>query len=100
MSRAEIALWSAARVGRSPGQVVARFTLRKALRSGVLWGYVFGLDGGVVRARLRLGVPDARRPSEVRGDVWCECRTRRHHRSGQRLAVSRRATPCGSRSRS
>ena len=43
MSRAEIAPWSAARVGRSPTQVIARFTARKALRSGVLWGYVFGL---------------------------------------------------------
>lgn len=43
MSRADVALWSAARVGHSPGLVAARFTSRKAIRSGVLWGYVFGL---------------------------------------------------------
>src|SRR5579863_9900220 len=41
--RAEIPLWSQARVGRSPRLVAARFTSRKALRSGVLWGYVFGI---------------------------------------------------------
>ena len=29
--------------GRWPGTVVARQTIRKAVRSGVLWGYVFGL---------------------------------------------------------
>jgi len=29
--------------GRWPGTVVARQTTRKAVRSGVLWGYVFGL---------------------------------------------------------
>ena len=41
--RADVAPWSAARVGRSPGRVVARLTTRRTLRSGVLWGYVFGL---------------------------------------------------------
>src|SRR5579862_7571344 len=41
--RAEIPLWSQARVGRSSRLVAARFTSRKALRSGVLWGYVFGI---------------------------------------------------------
>lgn len=30
-------------VGRSPGTVVARQTARRAIRSGVLWGYIFGL---------------------------------------------------------
>lgn len=43
MARADVALWSVVRVGRSPHQVVARLTARKSLRSGVLWGYVFGL---------------------------------------------------------
>ncbi len=31
------------RSGRSPGTVVARLTARKAIRSGVLWGYIFGI---------------------------------------------------------
>ena len=43
MMRAEVAPWSAARVGGSPGRVVARLTARKSLRSGIVWGYVFGL---------------------------------------------------------
>ncbi|HEY5273893.1 MAG TPA: hypothetical protein VIJ34_11735 [Acidimicrobiales bacterium] len=43
MSRADVALWSAARVGHFPGLVAARFTSRKAIRSGVMWGYIFGL---------------------------------------------------------
>ncbi len=30
-------------VGRNPGQVIRRRTTRKALRSGTLWGYVFGV---------------------------------------------------------
>ena len=29
--------------GRSPGTVVARLTARKAMRSGLLWGYIFGV---------------------------------------------------------
>ena len=29
--------------GRSPGTVVGRLTARKAVRSGVLWGYIFGI---------------------------------------------------------
>ena len=32
-----------ARARQSPGTVVARQTARKAVRSGVLWGYVFGI---------------------------------------------------------
>ncbi len=31
------------RAERSPGTVVARLTARKAVRSGVLWGYIFGV---------------------------------------------------------
>ena len=41
--RAEVAPWSPARVGGAPGAVVARWTGRKSVRSGVVWGYVFGL---------------------------------------------------------
>ena len=41
--RGEVALWSAARVGDSPQRVIAILTGRKAIRSGVLWGYVFGI---------------------------------------------------------
>ena len=29
--------------GRSPGTVIARLTARKAMRSGLLWGYIFGV---------------------------------------------------------
>ena len=39
----EAALLGVARIGRSPGSVVARLTARKAIRSGILWGYVFGV---------------------------------------------------------
>ena len=31
------------RAGRSPGTIIADLTARKAIRSGVLWGYVFGI---------------------------------------------------------
>src|ERR1017187_3757912 len=31
------------RAGRSPGTVVSWLTARKAIRSGVLWGYIFGI---------------------------------------------------------
>lgn len=41
--QADLAPHAADRAGRSPGTVVARLTARKAMRSGVLWGYVFGL---------------------------------------------------------
>jgi ABC-2 type transport system permease protein len=30
-------------VGRSPGIVVAELTARKAVRSGIIWGYIFGI---------------------------------------------------------
>jgi ABC-2 type transport system permease protein len=30
-------------VSRSPGTVIARLTARKAIRSGLLWGYIFGV---------------------------------------------------------
>ena len=40
--QAERAIGAAAPLGRSPVTVVARLTARKAVRSGVLWGYVFG----------------------------------------------------------
>ncbi|MGO9560520.1 MAG: hypothetical protein ACLPQS_04365 [Acidimicrobiales bacterium] len=39
----EVAPVDAARAERSPGSVVARLTSRKAIRSGVLWGYIFGV---------------------------------------------------------
>ncbi|HLN04788.1 MAG TPA: ABC transporter permease subunit [Acidimicrobiales bacterium] len=41
--QADLALDRRAAAGRSPSTVVARQTARKAVRSGVLWGYVFGL---------------------------------------------------------
>ena len=40
--RAEVEQRGLVGVGRSPTTVVARVTARKAVRSGVLWGYVFG----------------------------------------------------------
>jgi len=40
---ADLALRAPARAGRYPAAVVAFRTARKAVRSGVLWGYVFGL---------------------------------------------------------
>jgi ABC-2 type transport system permease protein len=41
--QAELAVQVPTRLGRSPGTVVARLTARKAVRSGVLWGYIFGV---------------------------------------------------------
>ena len=41
--QAELAIGPPASAGRWPATVVARQTARKAVRSGVLWGYVFGL---------------------------------------------------------
>ncbi|MGZ4560339.1 MAG: hypothetical protein ACXVXJ_05090, partial [Mycobacteriaceae bacterium] len=41
--QADLALRAAAPAGRAPGTVIARLTVRKATRSGVLWGCVFGL---------------------------------------------------------
>ena len=32
------------RAGRSPGTVVARLTARRAVRSGVTWGFIFGIS--------------------------------------------------------
>jgi len=39
---AELALGAPARSGRYPGWVVAGLTARRAVRSGALWGYIFG----------------------------------------------------------
>ncbi|HVA03710.1 MAG TPA: ABC transporter permease subunit [Acidimicrobiales bacterium] len=39
----ELALVRPGRMGRSPGTVIAGLTIRKAVRSGVLWGYIFGI---------------------------------------------------------
>ncbi|MGD0441719.1 MAG: ABC transporter permease subunit [Acidimicrobiales bacterium] len=41
--QAEATVTLPARAGRWPGSLVARQTARRAVRSGVLWGYVFGL---------------------------------------------------------
>jgi len=41
--QAELAIGPPAAAGRWPATVVARQTARKAVRSGVLWGCVFGL---------------------------------------------------------
>jgi ABC-2 type transport system permease protein len=40
--RAELAFRARVGVGRSPHTVVAGLTARKAARSGVIWGYIFG----------------------------------------------------------
>jgi ABC-2 type transport system permease protein len=40
--RAELAFRARVGVGRSPRTVVAGLTARKAARSGVIWGYIFG----------------------------------------------------------
>ncbi len=40
--RPEPALDPTARVGRAPGSVIAVLTAHKAIRSGVLWGFIFG----------------------------------------------------------
>ena len=42
--QAELALPPIATVGRDPGFVVASRTAKRAVRSGVLWGYVFGVS--------------------------------------------------------
>jgi ABC-2 type transport system permease protein len=39
---ADLALRKPIRVGRSPRTIVAGLTARKAVRSGVIWGYIFG----------------------------------------------------------
>ena len=39
----DLALVGPARTGRSPETVIAHLTARKAIRSGVLWGYIFGI---------------------------------------------------------
>ena len=39
----EVAVRATTRAGRSPGRVVAALTTRKTVRSGALWGGVFGL---------------------------------------------------------
>ena len=39
----ELALVGPGRIGRSPDTVIAGLTTRKAVRSGVLWGYIFGI---------------------------------------------------------
>ena len=44
MLHAETAARATGRVGRSSGTVVARLTARKAVRSGVIWGYIFGIS--------------------------------------------------------
>jgi len=41
--RSELPPWSAARVENAPQRAIARLTGRKAVRSGVLWGCVFGV---------------------------------------------------------
>lgn len=41
--QADLTLQSPARAGRYPAAVVAFSTARRAVRSGALWGYVFGL---------------------------------------------------------
>ncbi len=41
--QADLSLAVPARVGRSPGTVIAQQTARRSVRSGVLWGYVFGI---------------------------------------------------------
>jgi len=41
--RTDLALWSSARVGSKPNQVIARYAAIKGMRSGILWGYVFGV---------------------------------------------------------
>ena len=41
--RVEAAIPNPVRVARSPGTVICRLTCRKAVRSGVLWGYIFGV---------------------------------------------------------
>ena len=47
MAHAELAARAAGRApgraGRSPGTVVAWLTTRKAVRSGAIWGYIFGI---------------------------------------------------------
>jgi ABC-2 type transport system permease protein len=40
---AELAVGAPVRAGRSPGTVIARLTARKAVRSGAIWGYIFGI---------------------------------------------------------
>ncbi len=39
----ELAARAPGRMGRSPGTVVAWLTARKSVRSGVIWGYIFGI---------------------------------------------------------
>jgi ABC-2 type transport system permease protein len=39
----QLELVGPARGGRSPGTVIAHLMTRKAVRSGVLWGYIFGI---------------------------------------------------------
>ncbi len=40
---ADFAVRAPVRMGRSPGTVVAALTARRAIRSGVIWGYIFGI---------------------------------------------------------
>ncbi len=44
MLHAERAAWAPGRrTARSPGGVIVRLTARKAVRSGAIWGYIFGI---------------------------------------------------------
>ncbi len=43
MLRAELAAGAPVRAGCSPGTIVVRLTARKAVRSGIIWGYIFGI---------------------------------------------------------
>jgi len=40
---ADVAIAAPVRAGQRPGTVIAGLTARKAVRSGVLWGYIFGI---------------------------------------------------------
>jgi hypothetical protein len=42
--RTELAFRARVGVGRSPRNVIVGLTARKAVRSGVIWGYIFGVS--------------------------------------------------------
>ena len=44
MLHAENIAWSPGRTRRPPGSVITALTARKAVRSGVIWGYIFGVS--------------------------------------------------------
>ena len=76
--------------GGSPHTVVARLTARKAVRSGVIWGYIFGASHRLVGDQLHQALQDRGPTGRVGGRLRIE-------QGNQRALRASSAAPDGGR---